>query len=75
MLSTPPSENGQLSSMSLSGRLITLAKDADDAGYAHTSGQLVRLALTVFDETPRRAGRTHQHPIEIIESNGGHNRD
>jgi hypothetical protein len=43
-----------LSQMTLSDRLITLAKDADTAGYAITAEQLVQLALTVFDEAPRR---------------------
>jgi hypothetical protein len=50
-LLNPP---GPLSPMSLSDRLITLAKDADNAGYALTAGQLVQLALTIFDEAPRR---------------------
>ena len=44
------------SPMTLSDRLITLAKDADTAGFAITAEQLVQLALTVFDEAPRRAG-------------------
>jgi hypothetical protein len=43
-----------LSPMTLSDRLITLAKDADTAGYTVTAEQLVRLALLVFDEAPRR---------------------
>jgi hypothetical protein len=43
-----------LSPMALSDRLITLAKDAEAAGYAVTAEQLVQLALTVFDEAPRR---------------------
>jgi hypothetical protein len=43
-----------LSPMTLSDRLITLAKDADGAGYLVTAEQLVRLALTIFDEAPRR---------------------
>jgi hypothetical protein len=43
-----------LSEMALSDRLITLAKDAEAAGYAVTAEQLVRLAITVFDEAPRR---------------------
>jgi hypothetical protein len=40
--------------MTLSDRLITLAKDADTAGYGVTAEQLVQLALTIFDEAPRR---------------------
>jgi len=43
-----------LSPMTLSDRLITLAKDADTAGYAVTAEQLVQLAITIFDEAPRR---------------------
>jgi len=43
-----------LSPMTLSDRLITLAKDADTAGYAVTAGHLVQLAITIFDEAPRR---------------------
>jgi len=43
-----------LSPISLSDRLITLAKDAETAGFALTAGQLVELALTIFDEAPRR---------------------
>jgi hypothetical protein len=44
-----------LSPMSLSDRLITLAKDAEAAGYALTADRLVRLAMTIVDEAPRRA--------------------
>jgi hypothetical protein len=43
-----------LSPMALSDRLITLAKDADTSGYSLTAEQLVRLALTIFEEAPRR---------------------
>jgi hypothetical protein len=43
-----------LSPMTLSDRLITLAKDADTAGYAATAEQLVQLAIMIFDEAPRR---------------------
>jgi hypothetical protein len=42
-----------LSPLALSDRLITLAKQADGAGYAVTAGLLVQLAMTVFDEVPR----------------------
>jgi hypothetical protein len=31
-----------------------LAKDADTAGYAVTAAQLLKLAITIFDEAPRR---------------------
>ena len=44
-----------LSPMTLSDRLITLAKDADTAGFAVTADQLVQLAITIFDEAPRGA--------------------
>ena len=43
-----------VSPMTLSDRLITLAKDAGIAGYAITAEHLVQLAITVFDESPRR---------------------
>ena len=42
------------SAMTLSDRLITLAKDAETAGFALTADQLVQLAITIFDEAPRR---------------------
>jgi len=48
-------QDATLSPMSLSDRLITLAKDAEAAGYALTADRLVRLAMTIFDEAPRRA--------------------
>jgi hypothetical protein len=44
-----------LSPMTLSDRLITLAKDADTAGYQETAERLVQLAITIFDEAPRRS--------------------
>ena len=40
--------------LTLSDRLISLARDADRAGFSVTAEQLVRLALNVFDEAPRR---------------------
>jgi hypothetical protein len=43
-----------VSPLTLSDRLITLAKDADIAGYAITAEQLLKLAITIFDEAPRR---------------------
>jgi hypothetical protein len=42
------------SALTLSDRLITLAKDAENAGYAVTAVQLLKLAITIFDEAPRR---------------------
>jgi hypothetical protein len=47
-------QSSALSPMTLSDRLITLAKDADMAGYTLTAEHLVQLALTIFDEAPRR---------------------
>jgi hypothetical protein len=43
-----------VSPLTLSDRLITLAKDADTAGYAVTAEQLLKLAIMIFDEAPRR---------------------
>ena len=48
---------GPSSPMTLSDRLITLAQDADTAGYTATAEQLLLLAMTVFDEAPRRPHR------------------
>jgi hypothetical protein len=44
-----------LSELILSDRLITLAKDADRAGYTDTAEHLLTLACNVFDEAPRLA--------------------
>ena len=43
-----------VSPLTLSDRLITLAKDADLAGYPITAEQLLRLAIMIFDEARRR---------------------
>jgi hypothetical protein len=43
-----------VSLMTLSDRLITLAQDAKKAGYPITAEQLARLAMKIFDEAPRR---------------------
>ena len=43
-----------VSPLTLSDRLITLAKDADIAGYPITAEQLLKLAIMIFDEAPRR---------------------
>jgi hypothetical protein len=54
---TSGSEIGQsanVSLMTLSDRLITLAQDAEKAGYSVTAEHLVRLAMMIFDEAPRR---------------------
>jgi hypothetical protein len=39
-----------ISPLTLSDRLITLAKDAETAGYPVTAEHLVRLAMQIFDE-------------------------
>ena len=56
--STPLPVNSALKPVSplvLSDRLITLAQDADRAGFAATAEHLVTLACSVFDEAPRHA--------------------
>ncbi len=44
---TPPA-----SPLVLADRLITLAEDADRAGFARTASRLVRLACKVMEEKP-----------------------
>lgn len=44
-----------ISPLTLSDRLITLAKEAETAGYAVTAEQLLKLAIMIFDEAPRRS--------------------
>ncbi|HEY1934515.1 MAG TPA: hypothetical protein VGG99_21115 [Acetobacteraceae bacterium] len=44
---------GAVSPLVLSDRLISLARDADRAGFIGTAEQLVTLACSVFDEAPR----------------------
>lgn len=44
----------RVSQLTLADRLITLAKEADTAGYAITAAQLLKLAIAIFDEAPRR---------------------
>jgi len=41
------------SPLTLSDRLITLAKDAETAGYPVTAEQLVQLSMRIFDEAKR----------------------
>ena len=41
------------SPLTLSDRLITLAKDAEIAGYPVTAEHLVQLAMKIFDEAKR----------------------
>ena len=42
-----------VSPLMLADRLITLAQDADRAGYAESATRLLGLAYAVFDEQPR----------------------
>lgn len=44
------------SELILSDRLISLAKDADLAGYTDTAEHLLTLACSVFDDVPDTAG-------------------
>ena len=44
-----------VSPLMLSDRLIALAQAADRAGYSGTAEQLVTLACSIFDETPKAA--------------------
>ena len=46
---------GTPTTLTLSDRLITLAREADRAGFVVTAEHLVRLAIDVFDEAPHRA--------------------
>jgi hypothetical protein len=50
-----PAAKPAVSELILSDRLITLAKDADRAGYTDTAEHLLTLACSVFDDTPQRA--------------------
>jgi hypothetical protein len=51
---TPPKSLPHLpvSPLTLSDRLLSLAQDADRAGFAGTAERLLTLAHSVFDETP-----------------------
>ena len=42
--------SSETSPLTLSDHLITLAKEADRAGYTSTARRLISLASTVFDE-------------------------
>jgi hypothetical protein len=42
-----------VSPLFISDRLLTLAQQADDAGYAKAARRLLRLAITVLDEPSR----------------------
>lgn len=43
------------SELVLSDRLITLAEDADRAGYTDAAEYLLTLACSVFDDAPQKA--------------------
>ncbi len=44
---------GKVSPLLIADRLITLAQDADRAGYSATAERLIRLVNRVFDEECR----------------------
>ena len=48
-----PQTSRLVTPLTLSDRMIALAKDADQAGFSFTAGVLVSLACAVFDETPK----------------------
>jgi hypothetical protein len=50
----PPPKAACFSELVLSDRLISLAQDADRAGYTATAERLVSLACSVFDEAPTK---------------------
>jgi hypothetical protein len=52
--SLPPTRQNETSPLMLSDHLITLAEQADRAGYTTTARRLVSLACTVFDEAAKR---------------------
>jgi hypothetical protein len=53
-LTTGTATKPALSELVLSDRLITLAKDADRAGYIDTAEHLLTLACSVFDEAAKK---------------------
>ena len=48
-----PTKPSPVSPLMLADRLISLAQDADRAGYAQSAMRLLGLAYAVFDEAPR----------------------
>jgi hypothetical protein len=50
-----PIATGGVSPLMLADRLITLAQDADRAGYSRTADRLLKLVNRVFDEGTRAA--------------------
>jgi len=53
MPATPP-RRADYSELVLSDRLLTLAEDADRAGYTGTAEMLLNLACSVFDEASKK---------------------
>lgn len=49
-----PQSDRKVSPLVLSDRLLTLAQDAERAGFPLSAGHLVSLAHAVFDEIPSR---------------------
>jgi hypothetical protein len=54
VMSAAPPRCPDCNELVLSDRLITLAQDADRAGYTDTAEMLLDLACSVFDEAPRK---------------------
>ena len=54
MQATQTTKPTPVSPLVLADRLISLAQDADRAGYAQSATRLLGLAYAVFDETPKR---------------------
>ena len=52
-LETTPVRPTPISPLMLADRLISLAQDADRAGYLDSATRLLGLAYAVFDEQPR----------------------
>ena len=51
-LQPAPMPPAPVSPLILADRLITLAREADRAGFTDSANRLVGIALAVFDETP-----------------------
>jgi len=51
----PVASSAPLSPLILADRLLTLAQDADRAGYSGAAGRLLRMACQVAGEPPRPA--------------------
>lgn len=51
----PAAYAAAVSPLMLADRLISLAQDADRAGYVAAASNLIGLAYAVFDETPTPA--------------------